>query len=174
MLNQTASVVLVVLLVSAAVLDIRSRRIPNALTMAGIAAGLALRLVAGPEAFIVGLVGILLAFVVMLPFLVLGALGGGDGKLLMALGAFTGARQLVGALLVIAMVGGILAVVDAGRKRMLLPVLYNTVGILSHWATLGRRGANRSLASAGALAVPYGVAIAVGGLLWWFLKAGGL
>jgi prepilin peptidase CpaA len=170
MLNDAASAALVLLLVTAAVLDVRTRRIPNLLTMSGLAVGLALRLSGGVDLFVVGLIGVLVAFVLMLPFLVLGVLGGGDGKLLMAMGAFMGARGLVGALLVIALVGGLIAVVDAGRKRMLLPVLYNTAGILGHWATFGRRGANRSLTSAGALAIPYGVAIAVGGLLWWFLK----
>ena len=103
----------------------------------------------------------------------MGVLGGGDGKLLMAIGAYMGGRELLGALLVIASVGGIVAVIDAGRKGVLLPVLYNTGGILKHWATFGRRGNNRSLSSAGALAIPYGVAIAIGGLLWWFLHVRG-
>jgi len=174
MLNTVASAALTVILGLAAVLDIRTRRIPHVLTMCGIAAGLGLRFVAGTDALVSGVIGVLLAFVIMLPFLVLGVLGGGDGKLLMAMGAFMGGQALPGALLLIAMIGGIVAVIDAGRKRMLLPVLYNTVGILSHWATFGRRGANRSLTSTDALAIPYGVAIAIGGVLWWFMKVKGL
>jgi hypothetical protein len=39
---------------------------------------------------------------------------------------------------------------------------------MKHWATFGRRGANRSFASVGALTIPYGIAIAAGALLWWF------
>ena len=61
-----------------------------------------------------------------------------------------------------------MAVMDAGRRGVLLPVLYNCGQIMKHWATFGRRGANRSLASVGALTIPYGVAIAAGALLWWF------
>lgn len=167
---QAASAGLVALMSAAAVTDIKSRRIPNVLTMSGLVAGLGIRLVAGTDAAVAGLVGVLLAFVLVLPLLVLGAVGGGDAKLLMALGAFTGARDLLGALLVIASVGGIVAVIDAGRKGVLLPVLYNTGSILKHWATFGRRGANRSLTTVGALAIPYGVAIAIGGLTWWFLR----
>ena len=167
---QVASAGLVVLMAAAALTDIKSRRIPNALTMSGLLAGLGIRLMVGTDAAVAGLVGVLLAFVLVLPLLVLGAVGGGDAKLLMALGAFTGPRDLLGALLLIASVGGIVAVLDASRKGVLLPVLYNTGSILKHWATFGRRGANRSLHTVGALAIPYGVAIAIGGLLWWFLK----
>ena len=70
----------------------------------------------------------------------------------------------------IASLGGILGAADAMRKGILLPVLYNCGNIIKHWATFGRRGGNRSLATAGALAIPYGVAIAVGGLVWWFAQ----
>ena len=70
----------------------------------------------------------------------LGVLGGGDAKLLMAVGAFMGPRDLLVAMLVIASLGGIMAAMDAVRKGILLPVLYNCGSILKHWATFGRRG----------------------------------
>ena len=47
---------------------------------------------AGPGAIIEGLVGVLLAFVLTLPLLVLGVMGGGDAKLLMAHRGVHGAR----------------------------------------------------------------------------------
>jgi len=119
-----------------------------------------------------GVTGAILAFVLCLPFFVLGVLGGGDAKLLMALGAFSGPRDLLFAMLVIASLGGILGAVDAVRKGILLPVLYNCGDIIKHWATLGRHGQNRSLTTSGALAIPYGVAIALGSLLWWFAQVG--
>lgn len=164
------SVTLSALMLAAAYFDVRTRRIPNALTLSGFAVAIALRLTAGPGAGIDGLVGVILAFVLCLPFFVLGVLGGGDVKLLMALGAFMGPRDLLVAMLVIAALGGIIGSVDALRKGVLLPVLYNCGDIIKHWATLGRRGSNRSLASTGALAVPYGVAIAAGSLIWWFAQ----
>jgi len=164
------SVALSVLMLLAAYFDVRSRRIPNALTISGFAVAIILRFIAGPGAGIDGLTGAILAFVLCLPFFVLGVLGGGDAKLLMAVGAFMGPRDLLVAMLVIASLGGIIAAVDAMRKGILLPVLYNCGSILKHWATLGRRGSNRSLTTAGALAIPYGVAIAVGSLVWWFAQ----
>jgi prepilin peptidase CpaA len=164
------SVALSALMLAAAVCDVRTRRIPNVLTILGFAVAIGLRATAGPGAGIDGVVGAILAFVLCLPFFVLGVLGGGDAKLLMALGSFTGPRDLLMAMLVIASLGGILGAIDALRKGILLPVLYNCVNIVKHWATLGRRGTNRSLATAGALAIPYGVAIAVGSLVWWFAQ----
>jgi prepilin peptidase CpaA len=108
--------------------------------------------------------------VLCLPFFVLGVLGGGDAKLLMAAGAFLGPRELLPALLLVASIGGIIGALDAARRGILLPVLYNCGDILKNWATLGRRGSNRSLATADALAIPYGVAIALGVLVWWFVS----
>jgi prepilin peptidase CpaA len=164
------SVAISALMLAAAWTDLRNRRIPNVLTLSGFGFAIALRLLAGPGAGIDGVTGALLAFVLCLPFFVLGVLGGGDVKLLMALGAFTGPRDLLVAMLLIASIGGIIAAVDAARRGILLPVLYNCGNILKHWATLGRRGSNRSLATTGALAIPYGVAIAVGSLVWWFAQ----
>jgi prepilin peptidase CpaA len=165
---------LVALMAGAAWCDVRTRRIPNVLTLSGMAAAVGLRFLAGPGAGIDGVTGAVLAFVLCLPFFVLGVLGGGDAKLLMVVGAFTGPKDLLMAMLVIASLGGILGAIDATRKGILLPVLHNCGDILKHWATLGHRGANRTLTSAGALAMPYGVAIAAGSLLWWFVRMRGL
>jgi prepilin peptidase CpaA len=164
------SVALSALMLGAAAFDVRTRRIPNVLTVSGFAVAVALRFVAGPGMGIDGLTGAVLAFVLCLPFFVLGVLGGGDAKLLMAAGAFLGPRELLPAMLLVASIGGIIGALDAARRGILLPVLYNCGDILKSWATLGRRGSNRSLATAGALAIPYGVAIALGTLVWWFVS----
>ena len=168
MAHNLASLVFVALVLAAAWSDIRRRRIPNLLTVSGLAAALGLRLLIGAGPAIEGLVGALLAFVVVLPFFVLGVMGGGDTKLLMMIGAFMGPRNFLWAAVLIAIIGGMMAVVDAGRRGALIPVLFNCGQIMKHWATFGRRGANRSIATTGAMTIPYGVAIAAGALLWWF------
>src|SRR5688572_9935380 len=129
-----ASAVLTALLLGAAWSDFRHRRIPNVLTVTGLVAALALRLLVSPAAAIEGLIGALLAFVVVLPFFVLGVMGGGDTKLLMMIGAFMGPRQFLWAAVLIAIIGGMMAVVDAGRRGALMPVLFNCGQIMKHWA----------------------------------------
>jgi hypothetical protein len=50
-----------------------------------------------------------------------------------------------------------------------LPVLLNTAGLLKRLVTFGRGGTRPELDAPGAITIPYGVAIAIGGLIWWFL-----
>ena len=148
--------------------DIRERRIPNVVTLAGLAAGLMLRLSTGVGPMLDGLVAAGLALLVGLMPFVLGILGGGDVKLLAAVGAFMGTDRLFGALLVIAAVGGVLALFEAARRKALIRTLVSTVSIGKQWALFGRAAAP-TLESPGAMSLPYGVAIAVGSLMWWFL-----
>jgi prepilin peptidase CpaA len=167
-----ASVLLVLILLGASWTDVRSRRIPNWLTMGGIVAGLVVRAWMGPGPLAGGAFGVALAFVLALPFFATGVLGGGDAKLLMAVGAFMGPGDLASASLVIALTGGVVALIEAARRGMLLPTLASCGSLLARWVTFGRRGGDRSRALTERLTVPYGVAIAAGSLLWWF--AGGL
>jgi len=160
------SAVFVALLGTAAISDLRVRRIPNWRTLGGLAAGLALRVPDGPGAAVAGALGATLALLVAVPFFSLGALGGGDAKLLLAVGAFMGPERLVGALLTISLLGGGIAVVDATRRGMLRPVLASCLSVVRSWFGGGREAPR--IGSAGALTIPYGVAIAVGALGWWF------
>jgi prepilin peptidase CpaA len=162
------TVVLVLTMGVAGLLDLRTRRIPNWLTLGGLLAALVLRAATGVHPLLDGLAGAGLGFGIGIVLMVLGALGGGDGKLLMAVGAFFGLRPFVGALLLIGVLGGLLGIVEAVRQRAILPAVYNAGGMLRRWATLGRRGdAVRTLDSPGAVKVPYGVAIALGAVVWW-------
>jgi prepilin peptidase CpaA len=155
---------------AAAVSDLRTRRIPNWLTMGGLAAALVLRAATGVHPLLDGLAGAGLGFGLGILLMVLGALGGGDGKLLVSVGAFFGLKPFVGALLLIGLLGGLLGIIEAIRQGVILPSLYNAGGMLRRWATFGRRGNPvRTLDSPGAVKIPYGVAIALGAVVWWFL-----
>jgi prepilin peptidase CpaA len=148
--------------------DIRTRRIPNILTLSGLIMGLVLRAMDGLTPLAHGLAGAGVALLIALPFFAVRALGGGDVKLLVAIGAFMGEGKLVGALLLIAVLGGVIAIVESVRRGVILPVLMNSLDMMKRWATLGRAGAQRSLATPGAVSIPYGVAIALGSVVWWF------
>ncbi len=168
MLHWITTGAFVVILVIAACLDVRYGRIPNVLTLAGLSLGLLLRAVGGYDELAHGLLGAGLAFLIVLPFFAVGALGGGDTKLLIVVGAFLGEGRLIGALLLIAVLGGLIAVAEAVRRGVIVPVVLNSLDMMKRWATLGHRGVQRSLATPGAVSIPYGVAIALGAVGWWF------
>jgi len=168
-MNTLSTIALLALLGPACWFDVRERRIPNVVTVAGAIAALLLRWSMGWGPLLDGVFGAGLAMLVaLLPF-VLGLLGGGDVKLLGAVGAFVGADRLFGGLLLIAVVGGVLALVEAVRQRALGRTLASTVGLGKQWMLFGRAGVSQTLESPGIMAIPYGVAIAVGSLVWWFM-----
>lgn len=102
---------LALLLSVATAIDVRSRRIPNWLTLLGCVAGLVLAALTGGTA---GLFesgkGLLLAFAIGLPFWLLGWMGAGDVKLVSAVGAFVGGGLVVQTVLAIGVAGAFLAV----------------------------------------------------------------
>jgi len=164
-----ATVAFVVLLTLACWFDLRERRIPNAVTLVGVVVALMMRLGSGWGSAAVGAAGAGLAVAVALAPFALGFLGGGDVKLLGAVGAFLGSDRLFGALLFAAMAGGLLALVEAVRQRALGRALVNTYRFGKQWVLFRRAGGTPTLESPGVMSVPYGVAIAAGSLAWWFI-----
>lgn len=159
--------VLLVLLVLAALQDVRHFRIANALTLGGavLGAGLSVILPEG-QGLAWSLAGWLVGLLILMPLYALGAMGAGDVKLLAMAGAFTGpaGAALIGLYTLIA--GGVLALVVAvggGRlQQALRNVQVMTVSCLMPSAV----SAQAAPASAGRL--PYGVAILAGSLAWWW------
>ncbi len=157
-----------------AAFDVGTRRIPNFITVGGLVVALVLRLsIGGGESLVSGLLGALLAFLVSFPLFMLKGMGGGDVKLLTAVGAFLGPYSTFVALLATALVGGGLAIAISLRRRRLGSSLVGTFFVMRGLALKAISGgevdAVPTLETQGALTVPYGVAIAVGavvGLLW--------
>jgi Flp pilus assembly protein protease CpaA len=149
-----ATLALVALLVLASWFDLRERRIPNALTLVGVTAALVLRSGWGWGSVLEGAAGAGLSVAVGLVPFALGFLGGGDLKLLGAVGAFMGTDRLLGALLLVAVVGGVLAVFEALRRRALRHALTNTVGFAKQLMLFGRAGVTPTLESPGSCRCP--------------------
>ena len=149
--------------------DIRTRRIPNALTLTGLLAAFVLRAPFGLPAMADGVVGAGFAFLVVVPLFALGAFGGGDAKFLIALGAFLGGSRLLGALLAIAIIGGMLAVLDSIRRGTMVRLLRDAFALGVNLLTFGRAGSRPTIASPGVATIPYGVPMAIGAVAWWFL-----
>lgn len=102
----------------AVIFDLRSRQIPDALSVVLLCLGLAstafhLDRVSWPD---LGL-GLLLGFGAGTLFFYLGGLGGGDVKLLSALGTVLGWKGELGVLFYMAIVGGVMAVIARFRKE---------------------------------------------------------
>lgn len=155
-------------LVVAGVLDLKWRRIPNLVTVGALVLGLALRSLIGVDAVIAGLLGVGLGLLLSVPFFMVGALGGGDAKLLAAVGAFLGPKDMIGACLLIGLLGGVLALVEAIRRGALRALLLNVFYIMSRWISPDRRNLEPTLMPPARMTIPYGVPIAVGALAWWF------
>ncbi len=154
--------VLALVLSLAVVYDLRERRIPNALAVGGLIAALVLRLVTDPALATQGLQGAGLGMAVAIPLFAIGALGAGDGKLLIAVGAFLGIEGLPIALLATAITGGIMSGIVSWRSGVIIPALLHTKNLLLWCVTLGRGGERRRLAPGAAVTVPFAPAIAAG------------
>jgi len=155
--------------------DLRSRKIPNWLTLPGLFAGLAVNLsVAGWHGLKASLLGAGLGLVALLPFVLLKSLGGGDWKLAGALGACLGPAVVWNVLLASVFVAGIMALGLIIWKGRLRQSLMNIAHILRSLLTGHMPGPQVSLENPEALKVPYGVALGLTVILYWIGRMRGL
>jgi prepilin peptidase CpaA len=149
-------------LLTATVIDLRSRRIPNELTAAMGCIGLALA-VTGTSGVSVSasLTGLVLGLLLMLPGYALGATGAGDVKLMAAVGAIVGPALVLSAFLCTSVAGGVLAVIVALKRRRFAATLAQTGRLV---AAPGM-APQEIKAATGASRFAYGPAIAVGSML---------
>jgi prepilin peptidase CpaA len=103
-----------------AAIDLRSRRVPNWLTLGITLSGLTLAATRVSGLSLPGaLAGLALGLAVMLPGHLIGATGAGDVKFLAALGTMLGPKATVFAFVYSAIAGGVLAVLVALQRRTL-------------------------------------------------------
>lgn len=142
--------------------DLRSRRIPNWLTVPGAVVGVGLNtFFSGWAGLRASLLGVLVGLGLLLPFVLLRSLGAGDWKLAGAVGAFAGPRLLVDLLIASVFVAGLMAVALIVYKGRVRQTLRNIGHILVSLITFRLPGARLSLDNPEALKVPYGVALAL-------------
>jgi prepilin peptidase CpaA len=160
-----------VLAAAAGFTDLRSRRIPNWLTVPALLSGVAANTyLSGWSGLKASLLGAAIGLALLLPFVLLRSLGAGDWKLAGALGAFAGAGLLVELLLASILVAGIMAVVLVIYKGRTRQTIRNIGHILISLVTFRLPGERVSLDNPDSLKVPYGVALAftviLYGILW--------
>jgi len=158
-----------------AIKDFRGRRIPNWLTYSGLVAALLVRTVMGGWVELRGgLAGMLLAGGIFFLLFMLGGMGGGDVKLMAAVGAWVGFAQGVNLLIVSAIAGGLLAAGYMLIHKQVFETLWNTVELARHHLTSGfEPHPLLNVRQTGTLRLPYGLAVAigtfycVGNAFWW-------
>lgn len=161
---------LAALALTAAFLDLRFRRIPNWLTATGWLVGMAAQTYFhGWPGTRDALLGSALGFAVYAFLFALRAMGGGDVKLMAAVGAFTGPQQWMVVFVLASLIGGAIAIVVVLTKGELTRVARNIATVL--WELLHFRAphaANPQLdvANDKARTLPHGVSIAIATFLW--------
>jgi len=153
-----------------ALCDYRSRRIPNWLTGSSILLGLVLHLVLGgwrslTSAMLAGLAG----GGAFLLFYLAGGMGGGDVKLIAAVGSCAGLSHVAAILIATAIAGGIFALALALVAGRLKQTFSNVASLLSHHGLVGLRPhPNLNVQNSRALRLPYGMAIGAGTAMTMF------
>lgn len=160
LVNPLATWPTIVLVVVAAVADLRSRRIPNMLVVPFLLLGIGSSAIAfGWSGIAQSLLGVLLAVAALGVFCFLGGMGMGDLKLCAAVGAWIGPSQLLVALVMTSLIGGVMALGWALTGGFVVESLRGTARLV-----LGNRK-RLTLASPGARKMPYAPAIALGTIL---------
>jgi prepilin peptidase CpaA len=144
-----------------AFIDLRCRRVPNALT-----AGTALLGVACAALHAIGLsvgaslAGLAVGLLLMMPGHVIGATGAGDVKLFAAMGTLLGPYGIGFAFLYTAVAGGVMALIVAARRGRLAVTVGQTASLVS---TRGASAASIEAQTNNRFA--YAPAIAIGALI---------
>jgi len=112
------SIFLSIILIAAAVNDLRFQKIPNLLTYPTMAIALVYHFImSGPDGLLFSAGGLALGIAVLIIPYLMGGMGAGDAKLMGAVGAILGARGVFIAFLFTAITGGIYALILVLIKR---------------------------------------------------------
>lgn len=160
--------ILFVLLLTAAITDYRTHRIPNGLVLSGALFGVIYNIAVPPAAhanWLWPFLGLGLGFIVFLPLYLLGVMGAGDVKLMAMVGAIIGPLDTVWVLLYSMVVGGVLSIVLVLARGTATRLWRNLRTLFQLGFVNLLNGVRPDLhiddrLSAGKL--PYGVAIAIG------------
>lgn len=161
---------LIVLALVTSVTDIRTRRIPNWIVAAGFAAGMSGNVYAfGWLGLRSALLGFLCGFALYLPLYLLQGRGGGDLKLMAAMGTITGYPNFLFLFLLTSIFGGIFAVGYLLIRGGLIRALSNVVFIVKELLLFRSPSLGRpelSIENAKALTMPHAVVVAIAVLVF--------
>lgn len=145
-------------------LDLRTRRIPNWLTAPAVIAGITVHSwFAGGRGALTSVEGAGLALLILLPLVLMRALGAGDWKLMAGVGSILGPSILLKVLLASIFVSGLMAIVLMVRSKRVKSTLRNLAVLVHGFFVFGlRANPEISLDNPKALKLPFGVAVTIG------------
>jgi prepilin peptidase CpaA len=170
-LSGTGEILLGILVAIAAVYDVRYRRIPNWLVLAGLVAGLAwntlssggLRL--GDPGLLRSAEGLGLGFILYFPLYLIRGRRAGDVKLLAAAGSITGPGNCFWLFLLTAVLGGLIALVVIALHKRVGKTFFNVGWIvkdLLHFKAPYKSSEELDVTTNKGLRVPHAAMMAVG------------
>jgi len=136
--------------------DIKDRRILNVITLPAIVLGLVLNLIVGDtilSGLLFSIYGIMLGFIILFIPYIMGGIGAGDVKLLMAIGALMGPRFTFYTAIYMGLIGGVLAAFQLIKAKRLIFTIKKILYL--------NKVDNDEFENT----IPYGVAITLGAVL---------
>lgn len=164
--------VIIAIVTVACFFDLRTRRIPNALTFGAAIAGFAFAgAVNGLNGLGMSLAGWAVAVALFLPFFLLRGMGAGDVKLLGAIGAWLGPAGALATAFFTALAGGVLALLVVLARGYFAESMRNLWALLMHWRVFGLRPVPElTLQSSRGPRLAYAVPIAAGALVTLWIR----
>ncbi|MDE3106233.1 MAG: prepilin peptidase [Acidobacteriota bacterium] len=153
--------------VAGAVTDVRTARIPNRLTYTAMLLALAVHTMTdGWRGTLQSLGGLVLCGGIFFVLFALHAMGGGDVKMMAAVGALVGLAHSAEALIASCLCGGVMALIYMFVKKRTKKTLQNLGSLVQHHAIQGAEvHPELNLSNPDAVKMPYGVAIASGAIV---------
>jgi prepilin peptidase CpaA len=163
--------VLIAVVLLAGIYDVRTRRIPNWICLSGIVLGIALNafVYRGLPGLILALEGLGLGFGVYFILYALHAMGGGDVKLMAAVGSLVGWRDWLGIFFITALVGGVLALIVVllrGRFGKTVANVGFILGEMMHGRAAHVSREELDVKNPQSVGLPHGAVVAVGTLFF--------
>jgi prepilin peptidase CpaA len=156
-------ILLLLVVLVAGISDLRSRRIPNWVVLAGLLLGIGLNaFLFGTDGLWVALKGAGLALAVYFPLYALRAMGAGDAKLMAAVGAIVGPGNWIAIFFCSAVLGGFIGLIFVLARKRFSRTLANMMFILRELAYLRPPHLGREELKVGheaAVSMPHGAII---------------
>ncbi len=166
-MNKTLWILSIIFSLTAGITDLRWRRIPNWLTYPAIPCAVILHSMAGGwHGAKLSLLGTALGLGLLLPFVLIRSLGGGDWKLVGGLGAFFGPQRLMEVLVWAVLINGVMALCLIIWRRRVGQTLRNMGRMFAAFFSLHLPGSDLTIENPNATKVPFGVAAAIAVLLY--------